>query len=124
QAIKVAASQAWYEYQPARVTKGGADDRFEAPQVANAPLVALDARGLGQEPDNLAAIGALRIQRAFRFGKNVDMILTDNRSYMSPPADYTGFPPLDFLSMSPEEAIAILDQGREYDGGNPPETIR
>ena len=124
QRIKLAASQAWYEYQPARVTKAGAGDAFEAPAVENAPLDTLDARGVGQEPNNLAAIHALRIHRAFRFGKNVDMILTDNRSYMSPPPDYTGFPALDFLSFSPEEANDILDQGREYDGGRPPETIR
>src|SRR5262245_23567084 len=124
QRIKLAASQAWYEYQPARVTKPGAGDAFEAPSVENAPLDALDARGVGQEPNNLAAIHALRIHRAFRFGKNVDMILTDNRSFMSPPPDYTGFPPLDFLSFSPEEANETLDQGREYDGGHPPETIR
>jgi alkaline phosphatase D len=31
QTLKVAASQAWYEYQPARVIKKGAGDAFEAP---------------------------------------------------------------------------------------------
>jgi alkaline phosphatase D len=45
-ALKVAASQAWYEYQPARVTKPGAGDPFEAPAVTDAPLTECDARGV------------------------------------------------------------------------------
>ena len=90
--LKVAASQAWYEYQPARVTKPGAGDAFEAPAVTNGPIGEVDARGLGQNPDNLTAIDALKIQRSFRFGKNVDMILTDNRSYQSAPIDGDGLP--------------------------------
>src|SRR5262245_50704542 len=124
QRVKIAASQAWYEYQPARVTKPGPGDAFEAPSVSDTSLTTFDARGVSPEPNNLAAITALRIYRAFRFGKNVDMILTDNRSFMGPPADGSGFPPDDFLSMFPEEWNEILDQGREYDHGHPPATIR
>ena len=123
QQVKVAASQAWYEYQPARVKKPGAGDAFEAPAVANVPLGALDARGLGQEPNNLIAINALRIHRAFRFGKNVDMILTDNRSFMSPSADGSTVPPI-AINAFPEEINDIFDMGREYGGGSPPATIR
>lgn len=118
QAVKVAASQAWYEYQPARVIKPGAGDAFEAPAVANAPLANFDARGVSQDPDNLTAINALRIERAFRFGKNVDMILTDNRSFQSPPIDDAGIPSLTFGAI-PELANDILDQGRECAGGAP-----
>lgn len=124
QRVKLAASQAWYEYQPARVTKPGAGDAFEAPAVSNEPLRTFDARGVSPEPNNLIAINALRIYRAFRFGKNVDMILTDNRSFRGPPADGSGFPSINFLSMFPEEWNEILDQGREYGGGHPPATIR
>lgn len=123
QTLKVAASQAWYEYQPARVSKPGSGDVFEAPAVENAPLTELDARGVGQEPNNLAAITALQIQRAFRYGANVDMILTDNRSFISPGGSYDGLPEIGFSAM-PEEMLEILDQGREYGGGAPPATIR
>lgn len=123
QTLKVAASQAWYEYQPARVRKPGAGDVFEAPAVENRPLEKPDARGVWQEPNNLAAIKALQIQRAFRYGKNVDMILTDNRSFMSPGGDYSGLPDIKFGAM-PEEMLDILDQGEAYAGGNPPATIR
>ena len=122
QSLKVAASQAWYEYQPARVTKPGAGDPFEAPAVTDAPLIERDARGVYQEPNNLIAIRALRIERAFRFGKNVDVILTDNRSFQSAPIDGSNLPGLDFGFM-PETANDILEAGREYPGGAPA-TIR
>ena len=123
QKLKVAASQAWYEYQPARVRKAGSGDVFVPPVVENKPLTDLDTRGVWQEPNNLAAIKALQIQRAFRYGKNVDMILTDNRSFMSPGGDYSGLPDIKFGAM-PEEMIDILDQGEAYAGGHPPATIR
>src|SRR5262245_57485055 len=87
QRVKIAAAQAWYEYQPARVTKPGTGDAFEAPDVSDAPLTSFDERGVSPEPNNVVAIHALRIHRAFRFGENVDLILTDNRSFMGPPAD-------------------------------------
>ncbi len=125
QQIKIAAAQAWYEYQPARVIKsGGAGDVFEPPHVQNAPLTDFDARGVSHEPNNIAAIHALRINRAFRFGKNIEMILTDNRSYMSPPADAGPFSPAATPFMTDEKANDILDRGREYDGGHAPATIR
>jgi len=118
QTLKVMASQAWYEYQPARVVKPGVGDAFEAPKVEDRPLSNIDARGVGQEPNNLAAITALRIERAFRFGKNVDMILTDNRSFKSAPIDGANLPGLDF-GMFPEIANDVLEAGREYPGGAP-----
>lgn len=123
QTLKVAASQAWYEYQPARVRKPGGGDVFEAPVVENRPIEAFDARGVGQEPNNLAAITALKIQRAFRYGQNVDMILTDNRSFISPGGSYGGLPDIKFPA-TPEAMLDILDQGQAYDGGRPPATIR
>jgi alkaline phosphatase D len=118
QTLKVAASQAWYEYQPARVIKPGAGDVFEAPAVANTALTNVDARGVSQEPNNLTAIHALRIERAFRFGKNIDMILTDNRSFMAAPINGSNLPGLDFGYM-PETANDVLEAGREYPGGAP-----
>jgi alkaline phosphatase D len=124
QRIKLAASQAWYEYQPARVVKPGGGDAFEPPEVENAPLQEFGRRGVSPEPNNRAAIQALRIERAFRFGKNVDMILTDNWSYRSPPADTSPFSPANTPYMIDERANDILDQGREYDRGHPPRTIR
>ena len=123
QRLKVAASQAWYEYQPARVIKQSAGDAFVAPPVVNTPLTGFDTRGVSQEANNLTAIHALRVYRAFQFGKNIDMILTDNRSYMSPPVNDSTVPSFDF-GANTQEVNDILDQGRDYAGGSPPATIR
>ena len=52
------------------------------------------------------------------------MILTDNRSYMSPPADAGPFSPDSAPYMTDEAASDIIDRGREYGGGHAPATIR
>ena len=123
QTLKLAASQAWYEFQPARVVKQGTGDAFVPPAVTNTPLTDLDTRGVGQEVNNLTAIHALRIHRAFRFGKNIDMILTDNRSFMSPSVNDASVPTFDF-GANTRDVNDILDQGRDYAGGAPPAKIR
>lgn len=126
QTKKVAANQAWWEFQPGRFRqpRGYALDRFDAPAVADTPITAFDSLGLGTEPNNLAAIGSLTIYRALRWGQNVDLILTDNHSYRSEPADTSAFVPEGFRWMQPQEAVEILDSGRAFAGGHPPETIR
>ncbi len=123
---KVAANQAWFEYQPARVVQaaGTRIDRFYPPKVAEAAIKKFDRLGLGLEPNNLAAIRSLQIQRTLRWGANADLILTDNHSYASPPPDQSAITPKDFPWMVPEEAAEILDGGRDYAGGRPPATIR
>jgi alkaline phosphatase D len=127
---KVAACQAWFEYQPARVVKTGGDtslDTFVPPHVENAPVTRFDDNGLGQEPNNLAAIGSLTLFRALRFGRNVDLILTDNRSYradaVSDGALMAPFQPDAFPYVTAQEALETLDAGRAFDGGKAPDTI-
>jgi alkaline phosphatase D len=126
QTKKVAANQVWWEYQPARVRQpqGVSLDRFEVPAVADTAVTNFDALGLGTEPNNLAAIGSLTIYRALRWGRNVDLVLTDNRSFTSPPPDGSNFVPQGYRWMQPQEAVEILDSGRAFRGGHPPETIR
>ncbi len=115
QTRKVAANQAWFEYQPARVVKtgGGGLERFAPPPVRDAPVRRFDAQGLGQEPGNLAAIGSLKLFRSFRYGANVELILTDNRSFRSEcPVDRpeaARFQSKDFPWAIPEEALEELD---------------
>ena len=130
QAIKVAANQAWFEYIPARIRKasGPSLEAFDPPHVTTAPVPAVDAEGLGMEPNNLAAIGSLTAYRKLNFGPHVELIITDLRSFrMEDQIDRpeaSALTPKDFADFYPQEAMEILDAGRDYDGGHPPATIR
>ena len=55
QTRRVAANQAFFEYQPARLYKpsGPSLDQFDPPRVVDAPITHFDDHGLGQEPNNL-----------------------------------------------------------------------
>jgi alkaline phosphatase D len=130
QTRKVAANQAFFEYQPARISKpsGPSLDRFDPPQVFDMPVTRFDEHGLGQEPNNLTAIGSLKGYRALRWGRNVELIVTDQRSYRS--EEPTDRPEAELLSQDDfpefiaEEAMEVLDAGRSYRGGQPPASIR
>ncbi|HKQ79170.1 MAG TPA: alkaline phosphatase D family protein, partial [Blastocatellia bacterium] len=130
QTRKVGANQAWFEYQPARVVKPGnsAIDRFEAPAVTDAPIRDFDDHGLGREAGNLAAINSLRLFRTLRWGRNVELILTDNHSFRSEPVmdrpEAATFLTRQFPYVFPQEVVEILDGGRAYNHGRPPATIR
>lgn len=130
QTRKVAANQAWFEYQPARVRQpaGLVLDGFAAPKVSDASITRFDEQGLGDEPNNLAAIRSLTAYRAQRWGRNLDLLITDQHSYRSEePTDRPEAAPLsspDFPNFVPQEAMEILDAGRAYEGGKPPASIR
>jgi alkaline phosphatase D len=129
QTRKVAANQAFFEYQPARITKpsGPSLDRFDPPQVVDTPVTEFDEHGLGQEPNNLAAIGSLKGYRTLRWGRNVELIVTDQRTYRSEtPTDQPESTPLssdDFPEFISENAMEIMDAGRTYNDGRPPGSI-
>jgi alkaline phosphatase D len=129
QTRKVAAARAWFEYQPARVVKPGGPrlDRFDAPAVADATIKDFDDHGLGLEPGNLAAINSLKLFRALRWGSNVDLILTDNRTYRSEfimdKPESGAFQPKGFPLFTPQDVVEVLDAGRAYNNGKPPDTI-
>ena len=130
QTRKVAANQAFFEYQPARMSKpsGPGMDRFNPPPVVDAAISRFDQNGLGQEPNNLAAIHSLKGYRKLRWGRHVDLIITDQHSYRS--EDPSGRPEAkafsskDFPEFVPEEAMEILDAGLAHDRGHPPASIR
>jgi alkaline phosphatase D len=125
QTLKVAANQAWFEFQPARVMPPGRPlDRFDAPHVVDTPVTQFDDDGLGTEPNNLAAINSLIAYRALRWGRHIDLLITDNRSFRSrDPGNHDEINPLfegDTLGFVPEELWAQLDAGRDYANGHPP----
>ncbi len=128
QSIKVAANQAWWEYLPTRCKKvsGPSLEEFDAPSVKNVAIEKWDENGLGSEPNNLAAINSLIGYRSIRYGRHLDLIITDQHSYRSadPFSDQAiaGFGP-EFAGMFPEDAAQILDGGRAFNGGNPPAEV-
>ncbi|ABF42950.1 Phosphodiesterase/alkaline phosphatase D [Candidatus Koribacter versatilis Ellin345] len=129
QTRKVAAMQAFFEYQPARMAKpsGPSLEQFNPPTVADVAVTKFDDNGLGQEPNNLAAINSLKGYRSLRWGKHVELIITDERSYRSPDPgtdlDGDALFNKDFSEFIPEEVMEIIDAGREYNGGKPPDAI-
>jgi alkaline phosphatase D len=129
QTRKIAANQAWFEYQPARVVKPNADlDRFDPPMVRDTQLTTFDDHGLGLEAGNQAAINSLRLYRSLRFGRNVELILTDNRSFRSEPVmqrkEAAAFQMQNFPYVYLENAVEVLDAGRAYNNGKPPDAIK
>ena len=126
---KVAANQAWFEYQPARVrTPDQAGyERFSAPAVQDAPPGTTDDAGLCRDADNLAAIGSLTGYRSLRWGTTLDLLLTDQRSYRSRDplleAKSSGLFSSHARQFIAQRVVAQLDAGRAFDGGRPPENL-
>jgi alkaline phosphatase D len=125
QTIKVAASQVWFENIPARVkAPSGNFETFGSVPVKNVKIENFDDGGLGLEPNNIAAINSLIIYRTLRFGRHLELLLTDERSYRGPDpfnesatdklADWADF------EMFPDDLLQVLDGGRAFNGGNPP----
>jgi alkaline phosphatase D len=130
QTRKVAANQAWFEYQPARVARPGNPnaDEFVAPSVRDTPLRDFDEHGLGLEPGNLAAVGSLTVYRSLRVGANAELVLTDNRSFRSEPLttrpEAAPFRPTEFPGVVAEDVTEVLDAGAALPNASAPETIR
>ena len=130
QTIKVAANQAWFEFIPARVkAPSGNFDTFGTVPVKNVKIEKWDDSGLGDEPNNIAAINSLIAYRALRYGRHLDLIITDQHSFHGPDpfsddslgklgdwAAYDGW--------FPEDVQQVLDGGRAFDDGNPPAELR
>ncbi|MFL6726160.1 MAG: alkaline phosphatase D family protein [Sphingomicrobium sp.] len=129
QSIKVAANQAWWEYLPSRCKKvsGPSFETFGPPAVTDVAIQKWDENGLGDEPNNLAAINSLIGYRSYRYGRHLDLIITDQHSYRSAdPFSDSSLGKLggeEFIQMSPETLMQILDGGRAYGGGNPPAEV-
>ena len=86
QSIKVAANQAWLEYLPSRCKKpGGASWNISnRPRSTTSKSRSGTKTALAIEPNNLIAINSLIGYRAFRYGKHLDLIITDQHSYHGP----------------------------------------
>jgi alkaline phosphatase D len=124
QVRKVAASQAWFEYVPVHLTGVGGvtgvtsqakDFTPPATPVTNAAFTAPNADNFVDEPNNRAAVGAITIYRSLRFGKHVELVMTDERSYRSDHAipeelaKAAGF--LTARNALPKDLVNLLDLG-------------
>jgi alkaline phosphatase D len=128
QTVKVAANQAWFEYIPARVkSPSGTLAEFGPPAVQNVEIKQWDKNDLGLEPNNLKAIHSLMAYRTLRYGRHLDLIITDQHSFRGDDASNDEsigriFDPA-FAGAFSEPAMIALDAGRAANGGNPPATL-
>ncbi|TVQ10414.1 MAG: hypothetical protein EA364_12480 [Balneolaceae bacterium] len=133
QSRKLAANRAWFEYIPAFLTglaettkrEQHASD-FKDAVVTDAPITDFDEHGFSNEPNNRKAIESLTIYRSFRWGRHVDLLVTDTRSYRSR-HPVPGAIALEISGnaryVAPLELVKISDAGRTWNGGNPPDVI-
>ena len=125
QTVKVAANQAWFEYVPARVTPpSGSLAEFGKVSVENVKIDKWDENGIGLEVNNLTAIRSLIAYRSLRYGKHLDLLITDQHSFCGDDptdAEKVGeiYDPT-YNGMFSEEAMIALDAGQAYEGGKPP----
>lgn len=134
QARKVACNQAWFEFIPAQLTGAegvsGVTQRasdFAPVEVDDVAFTGVNDDNLDQEANNLAAVGSMTIYRSLRFGKNIELVLTDQRSYRSDhaiPEEVTNTPfYFDRRNVLPKDAVLVMDAGRTANGGSPPDTV-
>lgn len=108
------ANQAWFEYIPAVL------DELEGQPAHNfrpADLAGDDAAR------NSAAVDTLCIYRQLRWGKHVDVLITDVRSYRTPDCLPAGFAEKIGQPLTPVELVDIADAGSAYNEGNPPKLL-
>lgn len=131
QTRKLAANQAWFEFVPALLSdapglggiKSEAAD-FKPARVSDTPMGDPDENYLFQGTDNLKAIRSLTIYRAFSWGSMLDLIITDLRSYRSPPVMTEEIKALTKgAPVPPVRIVKLLDQGRTAADGAPPEKL-
>jgi alkaline phosphatase D len=132
---RVAASQAWFEYIPVHLTGAGgvagvpseARD-FSPAEVVQRPFPeGVNDDNFVDEANNAAALGAIRIYRSLRFGKHVELVMTDERSYRSDhaiPEELTNNAAF-FAQRSalPLPLVNTFDAGKTANANNPPASV-
>jgi alkaline phosphatase D len=130
---RVAASQAWFEYVPAALSDAKpvgelavAAKDFKFVAVEDAPY---SDEIVVSEPNNVKAIGAITLYRNLRWGKHVELVLTDNRSYRSDhalPEEVTKDNILIFAprNVLPKDAVNAFDAGATANDGHPQDTVQ
>ncbi len=130
---RVAANQAWFEYVPAFLSGRAATNGvtslahdFAATTVTNTPLADFDEHGFSREANNVDAVASLTIFRTMQWGKHVQLVVCDNRSYRTRhciPGEVAKAVGGGARYVLPLEIVRIFDAGRAWNNGNPPESI-
>jgi alkaline phosphatase D len=98
-------------------------DTFDAPHVVDTPVTDFDDTAWAREPNNLAAIESLIAYRALRWGRHIDLIITDQRSFRSPTRQSRRAQPAvrEHAFQLLSRALSMqLDSGRDFADGHPP----
>lgn len=134
QTNKLDSNQAWFEYCPAALSRAAAGPAgynpakdFVPTSVENADATVFDENYLSLEENNLKAIYSLTIYRTLSWGKTADLILVDGRSYRGQRGmddSILGSEAVAYPNQPiPADLVDILAEGRDYNNGNPPETV-
>jgi len=108
---KLDSNQAWFEFMPAVLDE---TSDTHAHGFRNAQL------SPEKEAANQQALESLAIYRRLHWGQNLDLILTDNRSYRSAPCIPKHFAETIDLPMNTVTLVEMADAGRDFNDGNPP----
>ncbi len=129
---KVAANQAWFEFIPAVLSnsKPLADipneaSDFKTTEVQDAAFEGFDDAFLNTSDENRRALQSMTIYRSLSWGKMLDLVVTDLRSYRSPPVLTEEVRELlsGSARLAPVRLIRELDAGKTANNGQPLEKL-
>jgi alkaline phosphatase D len=117
---KVAAAQSFFEFIP--IILSDAPGTAAAPNpardfvpvtVSNSPFEGPDADWRDKSPDNRKALESITIYRTLRWGQNLDLVITDLRSYRSPQVFDAEMEKATELPLPPLDLVRTLDAGHK-----------
>ena len=127
---KLAANRAWFEFIPAVLSRAPSFNGIASPArdfrdtaLEDVPLTEYDDDFL-YGGDSGKAVSSLTIYRTLRWGAMLDLVITDLRSYRSPPVmteEVSAF--AKGAPVPPVRLVKLLDAGRMANDGKPPATL-
>lgn len=111
---KVAAAQSFFEFIPAILSDAPqpspAHD-FVPAEVTNTPFEGPGPDWIDKNPNNVKALETITVYRALRWGKHLDLVITDLRSYRSPQVFDAEMEKAAGLVLPPVDLVRTLDEG-------------